>query len=194
MPASIFAFDGVLAATIPLRAQSLVLAVEAEGHVVDTARVESVIPGRSMLEAAQLLLPTAASDPTLAELVAMRAQRSYRALVAHGVSFDRESLGLLHAAVGRGDRIVVRADSERRDVEPLLALAGLEHVVHLLRASDDPPRGVVPSLERSWQAIDQRLESLAITVSERTAWEAHAATAAVAKTVVSQVTFPAGSI
>ncbi len=188
MPAAIFAFDGVLAATIPLRAQALVLSADAEGHVIDAAHAARVLPGRTLLEAATILLPQATHDPTLAELVALRAQRSYRALVAHGVSFDRDGLARLHEAVRRGDRIVVRADSERRDVEPLLALAGLEHVVHLLRTSDDPPRGAAPSLTRSWQAIDQRLTNMSLGAGERTAWESSGEAAGQA--LASQVNCP----
>ena len=188
MPAAIFAFDGILAATIPLRAQALVLSADAEGHVIDAAHAARVLPGRTLLEAAAALLPQAQHDPTLAELVALRAQRSYRALVAHGVSFDRNALALLHDAVRRGDRIVVRADSERRDVEPLLALAGLEHVVHLLRTSDDPPRGAGPSLTRSWQAIDQRLNSMSLRADRRTAWESSVETGREA--LASQVNCP----
>lgn len=187
MPASIFAFDGVLAATIPLRAQSLVMAGEAEGRRIEVVDAVAALPGRTLLEAASQLLDGSAHDPTLAELVGLRAQRSYRALVAHGVSFDQQALAEVHRTAERGDRVVVRADSDRRDVEPLLALAGLEHVVHLVRASDDPPRGSVPSLERSWQAIDHRLSSMSVDVRQRTAWETTEGTARAALAFALQV-------
>lgn len=172
MPAVIYAFDGGLARNTPLRVHALVDAAAAESQQLDATVVAQVVPGRTFLEASLALFPeAAASDPTLPELIALRAQRGYRALVQHGVPLAEQLLLQLHTASTRGDRIVIRADSERRDVEPLLTMAGLEHVVSLVRCSDDAPRAPGRSVQRSWEAIDARLGALQVTVTSRTAYE-----------------------
>jgi hypothetical protein len=86
-----------------------------------------------------------------------------------------------------GHRIVIRADSERRDVEPLLALAGLEHHISLLRCSDDAPRGPGDTIRRSWSTIHNRLSTMQIAVTARSAWEMAPYTAAVASDYVEDV-------
>ncbi len=186
MPALILAFDGVLADTLPLRAHALADACAAEFHPRPHDEALAVIAGRTMLEAALALFPAeAASDPTLPELVALRAQRGYRHLVQHGVSLRADIIARMRETATRGSRLVVRADSERRDVEPLLAMAGLEHVISVLRCSDDAPRGPGRSVVRSWHAIGDRLQSMHIPMTERTALETNAETLAVALPFVS---------
>ncbi len=178
MLATIFAFDGVLADTLRLRAHALVDAAAAEQARLDTEVVLALLPGRTLLEASLALFPElATTDPTLPELIALRAQRGFRALVQHGVPLDQRALRRLQEAATRGDRIVVRADSERRDVESLLALAGLETSVSLLRCSDDAPRAPGASLQRSWEAIHMRLSDMGVGVPERTAFESNGETA-----------------
>jgi len=179
--ASVFAFDGVLASTLPLRAHALVDAAAAEREHLDSHAVMAVLPGRTLLETSLALFPVqAASDPTLPELIALRAHRGFRALVQHGVPLDQRVLQRVHDTAARGGRIVMRADSERRDVEPLLVLAGLETSVSLLRCSDDAPRAPGASLLRSWEAIHARLLNMGVSVSERTAFETNNDTAAAA--------------
>lgn len=179
MPVLIVAFDGVLADTLPLRAHALADACAAERAERMIEQARAVLPGRTLLEAALALFPHEAQhDPTLPELVALRAQRGYRHLVQHGVAMHAHVLRAVRDAGARGTRVVVRADSERRDVEPLLAMAGLDHLPTFVRCSDDQPRGAGASLGRSWQALHARLESMRLDVAERTAWEAAANTAA----------------
>ncbi|WP_461413171.1 HAD family hydrolase [Gemmatimonas sp.] len=176
MRAVIVAFDGVLADTLPLRAHALVDAANAEGQQLASERVLQALHGRTLLEAALALFPHhAAHDPTLPELVALRAQRSYRQLVQFGVPVHPEVQHLVQHAAARGVRVVLRADSERREVEPLLAMAGVEHAITMMRCSDDAPRGADPSLARSWRAIDARLRALQLQPPVRTAWETAAA-------------------
>jgi beta-phosphoglucomutase-like phosphatase (HAD superfamily) len=178
MLASVFAFDGVLASTLPLRSHALVDAAAAEQAQLDVGAVLALLPGRTLLEASLALFPELAlSDPTLPELIALRAQRGFRALVQHGVPLDQRALLRLQDAATRGDRIVVRADSERRDVESLLALAGLENSVSLLRCSDDAPRAPGASLQRSWEAIHTRLSPMGVSLTQRTAFETNSETA-----------------
>lgn len=182
MPALILAFDGVLADTLPLRAHALTDACAAEFHPRAHEEALAVIAGRTMLEAALALFPDeAAGDPTLPELVALRAQRGYQHLVQHGVSLRADVIEQVRNAAAHGTRIGVRADSERRDAEPLLAMASLDHTVSLLRCSDDAPRGPGASVVRSWQAIDARLTAMQLPVTDRTAWEMREEPAAVAR-------------
>lgn len=172
MPALIVAFDGSLCHSLPLRAHALRDACEAEQAAVSAAVIEEALPGRTFLEAAaEVLAARATHDPTLVELVALRAQRGYRALVQHGAPFDAAVLEQMRAAHARGVRVIVRADSERRDVEPLLQQMGLLDAIALLRCSDDPPRSAAPSVERSWVAIGHRLDGLGIPATERSALE-----------------------
>lgn len=188
MPALIIAFDGVLADTLPLRARALADACAAEFKPRPLDGARAVIAGRTMLEAALALFPVdGASDPVLPELVALRAQRGYRHLVQHGVSLRADVIERLREGSARGTRIVLRADSERRDVEPLLHMAGLEHQVAVLRCSDDLPRSRDASLARSWHAIDARLASMHQPVAERDAWEASPASADTARAFVATV-------
>lgn len=176
MRAVIVAFDGVLADTLPLRAHALVDAANAEGLRLTAEHALVALPGRTLLEAALALFPHhAAHDPTLPELVALRAQRSVRQLVQHGVPMRPDVLRLMQQAAVRGVRLVLRADSERRDVEPLLDMAGVEHVLSFVRCSDDQPRSTDSSLARSWRAIDARLRAMRLEPTARTAWETAAA-------------------
>lgn len=181
MPALIVAFDGVLADTLPLRAHALADACAAEFATRTEAQALVVLPGRSMLEAAMALYPEEAErDPTLPELVALRAQRGYRHLVQHGVPMHTEALAAVREASARGTRVVLRADSERRDVAPLIGMAGLDHLPAFVRCGDDLPRAAGASLARSWLAIHARLDGMRIGIAERTAWETSAETAAAA--------------
>ena len=176
MRAVIVAFDGVLADTLPLRAHALVDAADAEGQLLTTEHVLAALHGCTLLEAALALFPHhAAHDPTLPELVALRAQRGFRQLVQYGVPMRPDVLHLMQQAAARGVRLVLRADSERRDVEPLLAMAGVEHILAVVRCSDDQPRSAGASLTRSWHAIDARLRAMHLASPARTAWETAAA-------------------
>lgn len=189
MRALVVAFDGVLADTLPLRAHALADACAAEFNPRSVEQALTLLPGRTLLEASLALFPDhAASDPTLPELVALRAQRAYRHLVQHGVSLRADVITRLREASSLGTRVIVRADSERRDVEPLLAMVGLDHAINVLRCSDDAPRGPGASLVRSWQAIGDRLHGMQISMTARTTIETNLETLAVARPFVSSGT------
>ncbi|WP_337169267.1 glycine cleavage T C-terminal barrel domain-containing protein [Gemmatimonas aurantiaca] len=142
MPALIVAFDGVLADTLGARAEAILTVCSEESVSLSAERLRSrlraTLPGRTIAEAVELLLE-ADGDPTRSELVSLRAQRHYTTRLAQGVPFDATVLRTLMTRAGAGDRIVVRADSTRREVEPQLTLAGIEHHITLLRCADDRP-------------------------------------------------------
>ena len=184
----IMAFDGIIADTLPLRAQALADAIALEcgslGVSVD-AQVLSplllpLLPGRTfgecMVVAVEqipaLLHDTVRLDLTLHDIMALRAQRAWSATVAHGVPLRDGVRDHLQTLVARGARIVVRSDSQRRDVEPLLRLAALEDSMLFLRCADDLPRRAgVTSLQASYEAIDARLDRLRIPSTQRDAVE-----------------------
>jgi beta-phosphoglucomutase-like phosphatase (HAD superfamily) len=168
--ALILAFDGVLFDTIPARVAALCEALSAEGLPCDADAVRSVLPGRALAEALHQLDPSP-QDHTQHDLVLLRAQRLYAGIIAHGVPLLHEGQQAMRDALAQGHLVVLRSDSERRHVEPLLALSGLDSQVSLLRCADDPPRGAGSTLARSHAAIDVRLQRLGIATAQRTVRE-----------------------
>lgn len=194
---TIVAFDGILADTLPPRARALADAITQECaalHVpIDVQellpQLIDLLPGRTFSEsiaAAVELIPVLQHermrhDVTMHDLIAMRAQQAWSAVVAHGVPFLDGVLGRVQSAVARGSRLVVRSDSQRREVEPLLRLAGLEDSMLFLRCSDDLPRVVGgTSLQASYEAIDTRLDRQRVPRAQRDAVEANDGTVAFA--------------
>lgn len=190
MKALIIAFDGVLARSIAVRADAIIAAVQAEapsreGLQTDRNALLEILPGRSIDEAVELGVPSP-EDPVLTQLVAMRAQRIYSRRLAQGIDFDADILALITTRSADGWRIVLRSDSLRRDIEPQLSLAGIDHLLAFCRCSDDQAPHTSASatshssLEKSWLAIDTRLTSMHIASGNRESMESSSQTAAVA--------------
>lgn len=149
MPALIVAFDGVLADTLGLRAEAIGAACLEEHLTVDVDNIRPVVAGRSLDEAVVHLLrerrgalPKTGTDPaaddTTIDLVSLRAQRHYAARLVQGVALNATIQQQILDRSRAGHRIVIRADSLRRDVEPLIMLSDLEvphHVAPLRRRS-----------------------------------------------------------
>lgn len=205
MQALIIAFDGVLADTLGIRIDAVLAACRDEGACLSAEVLREVLPGRTIAEAVDLLLRND-RDPTQTELVSLRAQRHYAARLAQGVPFDGSVLRMLVARADGGTRIVLRADSMRREVEPQLTLAGIEHHIALLCCADDRPSGPI-AIERarldglsagdaqsasstyatllcSWRSIDRRLDAMRIARAQRSCIESHTHTAALAAAFV----------
>ena len=178
LPALILAFDGVVADTLGLRADGIAEALRDDEIDFDRAEILATLPGRSLYEAVDLL--TATTDTVLIELATLRAQQWVSLRLARGVVITEFARTML-SSVATGTRTVLRADSIRRDVEPILRQAGLEDAFTLVRCSDDAPR--VPgatSLESSYAEITRRLDLLRMS-AERTAIEADHRVAVVAR-------------
>ncbi len=188
---TIVAFDGIVANTLPLRTTALADAIAFECvtlglsvHAHDLfPLLLPLLPGRTFNETMAVAvagLPALQheqirDDLTLHDLIAMRAQRAWSAMVAHGVPLHDGVLSRLQAHVGRGLRIVLRSDSQRREVEPLLRLAGLEDSMLFLRCADDLPRlAGVSSWRASYEAIDARLDRHRLPHAQRIAVEVNA--------------------
>ncbi len=188
---TIVAFDGIVANTLPLRTTALADAIAFECVTLGLSvhahelfpLVLPLLPGRTFNETMAVAvagLPALQheqirDDLTLHDLIAMRAQRAWSAMVAHGVPLHDGVLSRLQAHVGRGLRIVLRSDSQRREVEPLLRLAGLEDSMLFLRCADDLPRlAGVSSWRASYEAIDARLDRHRLPHAQRIAVEVNA--------------------
>ncbi len=191
---TILAFDGVVTDTIPLRARALADAITVEcaspGNAVDPHDIlpllHELLPGRTFSEAMSVAIEQLPmlqheqlrNDLTLHELTALRAQRAWSTRASQGVPLHDGILSRLQAAVSRGLRIVLRSDSQRHEVEPVLRLAGLEDSMLFLRCADDLPR--VPGasvLQASYEAIAHRLERQRFPRTQRDAVEANDRTA-----------------
>ena len=180
----VVAFDGIVADTLPPRARALAEAIAHEwaplGIEVPASDLLPLLPGRTFDECVTIAVQQRPAlqhaqvrdDITGHELVAMRAQRDWAKAAAHGVPLRDRVLDHVQKLVARGVRLVVRSDSQRRDVEPLLRLAGLEDIMLFLRCADDLPRTAgVTTLQASYDAIDARLERLRIPWVQRDAVE-----------------------
>ncbi len=194
---TIVAFDGILADTLPPRARALADAIAQECAALPVPidvhailpQLIVLLPGRTFSESIAVAVEQLPAlqherirhDVTMHDLIAMRAQQAWSAGVAHGVPFLDGVLGRLQAAVARGTRMVVRSDSQRREVEPLLRLAGLEDSMLFLRCSDDLPRlAGGTSLQASYEAIDARLDRQRVPRAQRDAVEVNEGTVAFA--------------
>jgi phosphoglycolate phosphatase-like HAD superfamily hydrolase len=164
--ALVIAFDGVLADTLPLRHEALASAAAQHGVARTEDELWPAIAGRTMAESVDALRanrPVAwAMDETTRDLLVLTAQRAYHRRLAHGVTFRPSVVARLRQAALSGERVILRADSARSDVAPLLAVLGIEPLVTWLRASDDPSApsmtAGIPSVEHSWRAIGARLD------------------------------------
>lgn len=193
----IIAFDGIIADSLPSRAAALADATVVECaalgvylHPDDLLKaVALLLPGRTFNEAVQVAveqLPALQDerlrhDVTAHDLIALRAQRSWAQTVRHGVPLCDGVIERMQREAARGQRIVVRSDSQRREVEPLLRLAELEDVVMFVRCSDDEPRTLGgPTLHGSYAAISARLDRQGLSFTQRDVIEATSENAAFA--------------
>lgn len=152
----IAAFDGLIARTLDLRADALEAALHAEQLSCPRADVLGALPGRTVAEAVALLLGE--SDATQNDLVVLRAQQTYSSRIAHGLLLAPDARDWLRAERAAGHRIVLRADSARRDVTPVLELMASDADVAFVCCADDVPRRVAhTSLDGAYTAIMQRL-------------------------------------
>lgn len=178
--ATVIAFDGLVVDTLPQRAQALASAITAQGVAVTTSELMPLMPGRSFAESvaeAMQQLPALRQSPlvldvTLHDIMAMQAQQQWSDSAAHGVPLCKGIVPTLLRQVAGGMRVVLRSDSQRREVEPLLRLSELEDSIAFVRCSDDAPR--VPgasTLVSSYHAISDRLHRQRIAPHEWTAVE-----------------------
>jgi beta-phosphoglucomutase-like phosphatase (HAD superfamily) len=178
----VIAFDGVLFDSLGARAMVLSDALVAEGLVVEEESVRDAIAGRTLSEAVRFIAhrarENAASrtlDDTSLDIATIRAGQAYAALANRGFSLNTGVRDTIQRAATI-TRVVLRADSRRREADSLLAFAGLETAVSMTRCSDDPaPRSAgsdshpdfLNSLRHSYEAIAGRMRQNGALLGER---------------------------
>jgi beta-phosphoglucomutase-like phosphatase (HAD superfamily) len=181
--AVVVAFDGLVADTLELRAESLRQALHDESVAIESERLRSVLPGRTFPEATAALVGD--EDQTLIDVVALRAQQGFSRRLAHGASLALDAGAFVDQLRAAGTSLVLRTDSLRRDVERVLQLTDLDLAFLFVRCPDDIPRARgVSTLESSYAAISARLDALG--VGDRRAIEYTACAADVARHVLGQ--------
>src|SRR5215204_4595926 len=109
-------WEGVLADTADARREALRGAFTDEGIAFDEVAFEHHGAGRSVRSAVARLLGGRGSDATLAELVALRAERAFAARLAQGFAIDPEAARFAELAQLRAPVVIVtaagRAESE----------------------------------------------------------------------------------
>ncbi len=180
--AVIVAFDGLVADTQSIRAAALAEGVSAEITALSEANAVSLLHGRSLGEAVAAAALVATCDDTARELATLRAHRRFRALVTQGVPLCRGASEWILARAAQSDRVVLRADSDRRDVTHVLELAGLESFIAFFRCADDRPiQHDLSSQHNAWRAIAARLAMRQVALLDCRVFEQDAMSAAVAR-------------
>ena len=135
-------WEGVLADTGHARRDSLLGALADEGVRFDATAYDECCLGLSVQEAAASAVG-AVADPTLLELVTLRAQRDFSARVSQGFSLQPGAATLLELAQPRAPIAIVTA-ARRLETETALRLAGFLDACAAVVTADEV-RGEVPS-------------------------------------------------
>jgi beta-phosphoglucomutase-like phosphatase (HAD superfamily) len=147
-------WEGVLVDTRVARCDALVRALAAEGVTLGAAVVEGCGRGRSVRAAATAaLLHSGLTDPTLAELVAMRAERSFLAELSRGIVLTPGAATFVEQAQ-RHLRVGLATRAGRAETDILLRLSGLEAAISTVATADDVA-GHAPSSELYRRALAQ---------------------------------------
>jgi beta-phosphoglucomutase-like phosphatase (HAD superfamily) len=129
-------WEGVLADTADARRDALRAALADEGIAFDEAAYERFGAGRSVRSAVARLLGTSAADATLAELVALRAEREFAARLQQGFAIDPAAARFVELAQLRAPVVIVTA-AGRAESDAALRLAGLHDSCAAIVTADD---------------------------------------------------------
>jgi beta-phosphoglucomutase-like phosphatase (HAD superfamily) len=134
-------WEGVLADTGHARRDSLLGALADEGVRFDSTAYDECCLGLSVQEAAAAAVGVA--DPTLLELVTLRAQRDFGVRVSQGFALQPGAATLLELAQLRAPVAIVTA-ARRLETESALRLAGFLDACAAVVTADEA-RGEAPS-------------------------------------------------
>ena len=129
-------WEGVLADTADSRREALRAAFSGEGLVFDEAVFEHQGAGRSVRSAVARLLGPRAADATLAELLALRAEREFVARIAYGFAIDSAAARFVEQAQLRAPVVIVTA-AGRAESDAALRLAGLHDSCAAIVTAED---------------------------------------------------------
>jgi beta-phosphoglucomutase-like phosphatase (HAD superfamily) len=137
LDAVLLEWEGVLADTASARRDALARALSAEGIALDTAACSTLRDDEWPDDAvASVLAQLGRADPTLAELVALRATRAFAERLGQGFVLlpgAREFVERAQVAA----RVAIVTGAMRAETEFMLRLAGLEDAVSTIVCSDD---------------------------------------------------------
>ncbi len=129
-------WEGVLADTADSRRDALRAALADEGIAFVEAAYARFGAGRSVRSAVARLLGTSAADATLAELVALRAEREFAARLQQGFAIDPAAARFVELAQLRAPVVIVTA-AGRAESDAALRLAGLHDSCAAIVTADD---------------------------------------------------------
>lgn len=168
MQVIVVAFDASMLVPSGMRRTCLIEALRAQGleSVAEHDRFvgDAWVHGRTFEEIVQSEWGThelVQRDPTRLALVALDAEARYASWLHDGAQLPMAPAAWMHEiSRGHARRVIVRADSRRRDVIPFLERWQLHDAFTMIRCADDPP--IAASVERSsfgrsWEAIRERL-------------------------------------
>jgi len=138
-------WEGVLADTTGSRRDALLRALADEGIAFDEESYDERCVGRSTRAAAAVMLGSRASDDTLVEIVALRAERAFATVLAQGFAIDPVATRFAELAQLRAPLVVVTA-ATRAETDAALRLAGLHDSCAAIVTAEDVI-GEAPSRE-----------------------------------------------
>jgi beta-phosphoglucomutase-like phosphatase (HAD superfamily) len=132
-------WEGVLADTGAARREALLRALADEGVLWSAAAYEACCGGLDVHAAASAALGNAGhDDPTLTDLVALRASRAFLEQVAQGFSLQPGAARFIAEAEHRA-RVAIVTRAARAETEIVLRLSGLESAIACIVTTDDVP-------------------------------------------------------
>lgn len=161
--------EGVLAETQPLRRDALVRSLAEDGVVISDAEYDAVCAGFPVRQGAltAVAVRSMPRDETAIDLITHRAERYFADSAAQGLSLVPGARAFVEdsAAVARLG-IVTRAN--RREVELLLGMAGLDTAFEVVITADDvssPKPSPVPYERAIERLAKKRVSRPALTIA-----------------------------
>lgn len=146
-------WEGVLADTGAARRESMLRALTDEGVPFGETDYDECGLGRSVHVAAALIVGRTTDDPTLAELVALRAQRQFASRIGQGFALRPGAARFIELAQLRAP-IAIVTTAGRVETDAALRLAGVHDACAAIVTADDVP-GVAPSRELFDEAMSR---------------------------------------
>ncbi len=171
MQVALLEFEGILADTTPHRLAALREALLADGLSLDD---ETWIEHCHGLAVEPLVLAArralgAADDPVAAEIVRLRAERSFTERISRGLLMQPGGLALVQA-LRTQVRLAVVTRAGRREVDFVLTLAGLADTFTCVVTADDKVAGK-PSPALYALALEKLARTAPVTLADALAFE-----------------------
>ncbi|MHB8839217.1 MAG: HAD family hydrolase [Gemmatimonadaceae bacterium] len=171
MQVALLEFEGILADTTPHRLAALREALLADGLSLDDEtwieHCHGLAVEPSVLAARRAL--GAADDPVAAEIVRLRAERSFTERISRGLLMQPGGLALVQA-LRTQVRLAVVTRAGRREVDFVLTLAGLADAFTCVVTADDKVAGK-PSPALYALALEKLARTAPVTLADALAFE-----------------------